>query len=57
MSTVVKQQSREHYPPNRIKLDIREKERIMERIFQSSVYKEFHKQWGAILSLQEINTL
>ena len=35
-------------------IDRREKEHIMERIYQSQVYREFVKQWGGILSLRNI---
>lgn len=35
-------------------IDRREKEHIIERIYQSQVYREFVKQWGGILSLRNI---
>jgi hypothetical protein len=46
------------YPGSTIRMDRnidrREKEHIMERIYQSQVYREFVKQWGGILSLRNI---
>ncbi len=46
------------YPGSTVRMDRnidrREKEHIMERIYQSQVYREFVKQWGGILSLKNI---
>lgn len=53
MHTVLNETSGKNVRTER-KIDPKEKEQIMEKIYQSPVYHEFLKQWGGILTIRNI---